>query len=61
MGCAEAMSNRYDVVRIRINDPEPEIIAEDKSFADAEAIMHFAIMRQGVDGQYFKVVERDAP
>lgn len=44
----------YDVIAVE-TDAE-RLMAQNKDRRNAEAIMNFAVMRRGVEGEYFKVV-----
>ncbi len=46
----------WDVVAVNLQTHEHRIIASGKWEADAEAIVSMAIMRRGVDDEFFKVV-----
>ena len=53
------MARLFDVQAIRIDNGNVRLIAEKETEEEAEAIMHMAICRRGVDVEFFKVVPTD--
>lgn len=43
----------FDVVAVSINDSSVRVISEGKTKENAEAIVSMAVMRRGVDGEFF--------
>lgn len=46
----------FDVVAISIDDSTVRLIAESKTLRNAEAIVSMAVMRRGVDEEFFAEV-----
>lgn len=46
----------YDVVAVNIESKLVRLIAEDKTLENAEAIVTMAVMRRGVDEEFFAEV-----
>lgn len=45
---------RYDVIAVDLKTLEERVIAEDKSADDADAIVAMAVIRRGVEKEFFK-------
>ena len=50
------MSKTYDVIAVAIIDSKVRLLATNKSERTADAIVSMAIMRRGVDGEFFTEV-----
>jgi hypothetical protein len=46
----------FDVIAVNLKDRSERFLAERKSKPDAEAIVEMAVIRRGVDDEYFKLV-----
>lgn len=46
----------YDVIAVRYDDGSKRLIAENKTRRNAEAIEEMAVIRRGVEEEYFDVV-----
>ena len=46
----------YDVIAVSIDTSKVRILAEKKTLPNAEAIVSMAVMRRGVDGEYYTEV-----
>ena len=51
-----ATTELFDVVAVRLDNSERRIIAEAQTERNAEAIVNMAVMRRGVDEEYFTTV-----
>jgi hypothetical protein len=49
----------FDVIAVNIETGEVRIIAENKSERNAEAIENMAIMRRGVEEEFFDIVKHN--
>lgn len=47
----------YDVIAVNIRTGETRVIAEEKTLANAEATVSMAVVRRGVETEFFKAVE----
>lgn len=50
----------YDVIAVNINTNKVRVIASDKTAKNAEAIIKMAVMRRGVDEEFFVEVPHGA-
>ena len=48
----------FDVVAVDLNTKKERIIASNKSKKDAEAIIAMAVMRLGLEKEYYKIKEK---
>lgn len=48
----------FDVIAVRIDTQKVRLIAENKTERNAEAIVKMAVMRRGVDVEFFTEVPR---
>ncbi len=46
----------FDVIQVQFESKEIRLMGENESKDEAGAILRMAVMRRGVDGQFFKVV-----
>ncbi len=46
---------KFDVVAVNLNTKEERTITTDKSKKDAEAIISMAVMRRGLDTEFYKL------
>lgn len=51
----------FDVVAVNLNTKAERLIAEAKTEKNAEAIVMMAVMRRGVEEEFFKIVPRGTP
>ena len=62
----DAMTNEikngkmFDVVAVNLDTKEERVIAANKTEKDAEAIISMAVMRRGVDKEFFKLRKKEA-
>jgi hypothetical protein len=52
------MSQRFDVIAVDMKTLAERVIAENKTEADAGAVMKLAIMRRGVDQEFYTMRPR---
>jgi len=50
------MEKLFNVVAVNISTSRERIIAENKTECDAEAIVNMAVIRRGVEEEFFKAV-----
>jgi hypothetical protein len=55
------MAKRFDVIAVDMKTLEERVIAEDKTEANAEAVMKMALMRRGVDQEFYTIRPRPQP
>lgn len=46
----------FDVIAVNIENKTVRLMAQDKSYKNAEAIVNWAVMRRGVDEEFYAVV-----
>lgn len=49
------MAERYNVIAVRIADGTERTLAQDKSVIDAEAIVKMAVIRRGVNEEFYVI------
>jgi len=49
----------YDVIAVNIKTRQERVLATGKTRTNAEAIVKMAVMRQGLDEEYFKKVPHE--
>jgi len=49
----------YDVIAVNIQSKQERVLATGKTRKDAEAIVKMAVMRRGLDEEYFKKVPHE--
>jgi hypothetical protein len=55
------MPDLFDVIAVTIEPPHTKrLMAERKTEADAEAVIRMAVMRRGVDEEFYKAVPHPA-
>lgn len=55
------MENLFDVVAVNISTGKERIIERNKTERNAEAIVSMAVMRRGVEEEFFKTVPAGTP
>lgn len=50
----------FDVVAVDLDTRQERVLATKKDRGDAEAVVKFAILRRGVDQEFYKIVPRRA-
>ena len=50
------IEQNYDVVAVNIKTGATRLIAEDKTLPNAEAVVKMAVLRLGVETEFYKVV-----
>jgi hypothetical protein len=55
------MAQRFDVIAVDMKTLAERVIAEDKTEENAEAVMKLAIMRRGVEQEFYTIRPRPRP